>query len=198
MSPDIVVSAICFVAGYVAGSIPFGLFFARLAGAGDIRETGSGNIGATNVLRSGGKWAAGATLIFDAAKGVVPVLIAHRYYGDWPAVAAGAGAFIGHLFPVWLRFRGGKGVATFLGIVLAMCWQAGLLTIATWLAAVAIGKRSSVGALAAAATGWLWIIMWHHPLFSWSAMALGVLILWTHRENIARMRAGTEPRIGAK
>jgi acyl phosphate:glycerol-3-phosphate acyltransferase len=197
MNADAIGLAACFAAGYIAGSIPFGLFFARLAGAGDIRKAGSGNIGATNVLRVS-KWAAAATLIFDAAKGAVPVLVAYRYFGDWPAVAAGAGAFIGHVFPVWLNFKGGKGVATFLGIVLAFCWQAGLLTIATWLAAAAVTRRSSLGALAAAATAWLWIILWHHPLFAWAAMAMAVLIFWTHRANIARLRAGTEPRIGAK
>lgn len=195
---EAVIDALTFAAGYLAGSIPFGLFFARLAGAGDVRRIGSGGTGATNVLRTGNKWAALATLIFDAAKGAVPVLIAHRYYGDWAAVAAGVGAFLGHLFPVWLGFKGGKGFATFLGIVLVMCWQAFLLTGATWLIAAAISRRSSVGTLASAATAWLYIILWHHPLFSWTALGLGVLMFWSHRENIARLRAGTEPRIGRK
>jgi glycerol-3-phosphate acyltransferase PlsY len=198
MNGELAVAAAASAAGYLAGSIPFGLLFAHLAGAGDIRKQGSGNIGATNVLRAGKTWAAAATLICDAAKGAIPVLLAWRYFGDWPAVAAGAGAFLGHLFPVWLGFKGGKGVATFLGIVAAMCWQAGLLTAATWLAAAAISRRSSIGALAAAATGWLWIILFHHPLFSWAALGMGALIFWTHRENIRRLRAGSEPRIGGK
>lgn len=216
MSGDAAIAAIAFAVGYVAGSIPFGLLFARLAGAGDIRQQGSGNIGATNVLRSGHKAAAAATLLFDAAKGAIPFLIARHYYGDIAAVAAGVGAFLGHLFPVWLGFKGGKGLATFFGIIFAMCWQAGLLAGATWLAAAMISRRSSVGALAVSATAWLWIILWawvswkppqaedwqwldlRYPLFSLTAAVLGALMIWTHRSNIARLRAGTEPRIGAK
>src|SRR5215470_17658159 len=123
---------ITFLFSYFLGSIPFGLFFAALAGAGDVRKIGSGNIGATNVLRTGSKWAAVATLLCDAAKGAIVVFVARHYYGHWAAAAAAAGAFLGHVFPVWLGFKGGKGVATFLGIVLALVWQAGLCACATW------------------------------------------------------------------
>src|SRR6185437_16793979 len=136
--------------GYLLGSIPFGLFFAWISGAGDVRKIGSGNIGATNVLRTGKKWAAAATLLCDAGKGAVAVL-AMRRYGMEAAVLAGAGAFVGHVFPVWLRFRGGKGVATFLGIMLALDWPIGLAAAGTWLVAAALFRISSLSALIATA-----------------------------------------------
>jgi acyl phosphate:glycerol-3-phosphate acyltransferase len=197
MNADSVVAAAAFAAGYLLGSIPFGLIFARLAGAGDIRAVGSGNIGATNVLRTGKRWAAAATLICDAGKGAIAVLIARNYY-DVAAVAAGAGAFLGHVFPVWLRFKGGKGVATFLGIALALCWQAGLLACATWLAAAGATRRSSLGALVAAAMTPLYIMLWHRPLFAIFSAVLAALIFVTHRENISRLLRGEEPRIGSR
>ena len=132
--------AVSLLLGYLLGSIPFGLIFARLAGAGDVRKIGSGNIGATNVLRTGKKGAAALTLIFDGAKGAAAVLIAGSFYGIGGAAAAGLGAFLGHIFPVWLGFKGGKGVATFLGVMLALAWPVGLAVAATWLAAAALSS----------------------------------------------------------
>src|SRR5215470_10345151 len=142
------VFALALVFGYFLGSIPFGLIFGWLSGAGDVRKIGSGNIGATNVLRSGKRWAAAATLICDAGKGAVAVLVAQRFGPELP-ILAGIGAFLGHVFPVWLKFRGGKGVATFLGVTLALYWPVGLLAAATWLAVAAIWRISSLSALIA-------------------------------------------------
>src|SRR5262249_4875832 len=130
--------------GYLLGSIPFGLIITSLAGAGDIRKIGSGNIGATNVLRTGNRWAAAATLLLDAGKGIAAVLIARALYGDLAAMAAAIGAFLGHIFPVWLRFKGGKGVATFLGVTLALYWPVGLLVAASWLVAALVWRISSL------------------------------------------------------
>lgn len=183
--------------GYLLGSIPFGLILARAGGAGDIRTIGSGNIGATNVLRTGRKGLAAATLLLDAGKGVLGVWLAGRLGGETAMLTAGAGAVLGHVWPVWLRFRGGKGVATFLGVALAVLPWAGLGFALSWLG-VALGTRiSSLGGMAggfgatavALALGRLEVAL----LF----VALAVFILWTHRENIGRLRAGTEPRIGA-
>jgi len=184
--------------GYLLGAIPFGLIFARLAGAGDIRKIGSGNIGATNVLRTGKRWAAAATLLCDGAKGAVAVLIAREFYGIELAFFAGAGAFLGHLFPVWLGFKGGKGVATFLGVTLALSWQAGLAAVAIWLAVAAVSRISSLSALiAAAATPFVMAALGLH-LYATLALLLAVLIFVAHRENIRRLFAGTEPTIGEK
>lgn len=183
--------------GYLLGSIPFGIVFSWLAGAGDIRKIGSGNIGATNVLRTGKKWAAAATLICDAGKGAVAVLVAGMYGIDC-AVLAGIGAFFGHLFPLWLRFKGGKGVATFLGIALALYWPVGLLAMATWLAAAAIWRFSSLSALIAAAATPVYFAAFGHSLFAIASLVLALLIAVTHRENIARLARGQEPRIGKK
>ncbi len=184
--------------GYLLGSIPFGLIFAYLSGAGDVRKIGSGNIGATNVLRTGKRWAAAATFLFDAAKGAAAVLLAHHYYGDDLAVFAGLGAILGHLFPVWLGFKGGKGVSTYFGVMTALAWPVGLLAAATWLAVTAIFRISSLSALAAVALGIVYMILFHHPLYATLAAALAILIWIMHRENIARLLAGTEPRIGQK
>ena len=186
-----------FAAGYLAGSIPFGLLLSRTLGLGDPRRIGSGNIGATNVLRTGSKGAAALTLLLDAAKGAAPVL-AFLSWGDLAAQAAGLGAFLGHCFPVWLGFRGGKGVATFLGIVLALHWPAGLAVCATWLAAAGLSRISSVGALAAAASAPLWLV----ALSRWEAVLAAALLaglVWLrHRANIARLIRREEPRIGAQ
>ena len=190
--------ALAVLGGYLLGSIPFGLLFSRLAGLGDIRSIGSGNIGATNVLRTGNRWVALATLIADGGKGAVAVLLARHLAGDTIAVLAGTGAFIGHIFPVWLRFRGGKGFATFLGLTLALSFPVGLASCATWLLTAAIWRMSSLAALMAAALT---------PLFFWMsglwvvipfAILYAALIFLRHRTNIQRIVAGTEPRIGSK
>lgn len=184
--------------GYALGSIPFGLIFARLAGAGDVRKIGSGNIGATNVLRTGKRWAAAATLLCDAGKGLAAVLIARRYFGDGPALIAGVGAFLGHVFPVWLGFKGGKGFATFLGILFALTWFGGAGVAITWLGAAAIWRISSLSALIAAALAPIYMLMLREPSYAALAALLAVAIFAVHRENIRRLVAGSEPRIGAK
>jgi acyl phosphate:glycerol-3-phosphate acyltransferase len=190
------VAAILF--GYLLGSIPFGILFAWLAGAGDVRKIGSGNIGATNVLRTGKRWAALATLLCDAGKGTAAVLIARGFQGSEVAVFAGLGAFLGHLFPVWLGFKGGKGVATFLGVTLALAWPVGLLAMATWAAAAAIWRISSLSALIAAALAPLFMMLLKEPpLYAMLALILMLLIFAMHRENIRRILGGREPKIGA-
>jgi len=184
--------------GYLAGSIPFGLLVGRAFGKGDIRRIGSGNIGATNVLRTGSKPAALLTLLADGGKGAVVVLLARALADAGAAQIAALAAFLGHCFPVWLRFRGGKGVATFLGIALALHWPAGLLACGTWLAAAAAARISSVGALAAAALAPVWAIALGRQDLALLFLALAVLVISRHAANIARLRAGTEPRIGRK
>ncbi len=184
--------------GYGLGSIPFGILVARLMGLGNLREIGSGNIGATNVLRTGSKLAALLTLLGDGAKGALAVLLARGFAGEDAAQLAALAAFAGHCWPVWLGFRGGKGVATFIGLWLALAWPVGLAICATWAAAAALSRRSSVGALTAAAFSTIWAVF----LGQGTALALGIvltlLVFWRHRANIARLRAGTEPRIGAR
>ena len=189
--------AAALLGGYLLGSIPFGVLVARAMGLGDLRKLGSGNIGATNVLRTGNKAAAAATLLLDALKGAAAVAVFARWGPD-AAVLGGAGAVLGHLFPVWLRFRGGKGVATLLGVTLALAWPWGLAALAVWLAAAGLTRRSSVAGLAACTAA---------PLILWAAGrpeavvvvgALVALVWWKHRENLARLAAGTEPKIGAK
>jgi acyl phosphate:glycerol-3-phosphate acyltransferase len=183
--------------GYLFGSIPFGLLLTRLAGAGDIRAIGSGNIGATNVLRTGRKDLAAATLLLDAAKGVAAALIG-ALFSPGAALAAAAGAFIGHIAPVWLKFRGGKGVATFLGGLFALYWPAGLVFCAVWLAMAAAFRYSSLSALTASLAA---------PLVFWFSgrhvdasvvLLMAALLWWKHRENIARLLSGAEGRIGQK
>lgn len=183
--------------GYVLGSIPFGLLLTRMFGAGDLRAIGSGNIGATNVLRTGHKGLAGATLLLDAAKGAVAVLAIGKVGSGFEGLAA-IGALLGHLYPVWLRFKGGKGVATFLGIAAALLWPAGLAYAVIWLSMLALTRYSSVAGLsaalltpvAAAALG----------RFDLALLFLGfaLLVVWKHRANIERLLAGTEPRVGGK
>ncbi len=185
--------------GYLLGSIPFGLVLTRLAGTQDIRSIGSGSIGATNVLRTGNKGLAAATLLGDALKGTVAVVIAGLYLGGPnAAMAAGLGAFLGHLFPVWLNFKGGKGVATYIGVLLGLFWPAALALCAIWLAVALIFRYSSLAALVATALMPAFL-MWQRevPL----AILFGVLtmLLWfAHRANISRLLAGTESKIGAK
>ena len=184
--------------GYLLGSIPFGILVARAFNLGNLREIGSGNIGATNVLRTGSKKAAAATLLLDGAKGALAVLLARALAGEDAAQLAGLMAFIGHCYPVWLGFRGGKGVATFLGLMLALAWPVGLATCLTWLATAALSRYSSLSALVAAATSTFWMVFLGQP----GAFLLGVLltlvVFWRHRANIRRLRAGSEPKIGAK
>ena len=196
------------VGGYLLGSIPFGLVLTRLAGLGDIRSIGSGNIGATNVLRTGRKDIALATLLLDAGKAAVALLLA-RMFADMGGadeeltrqigLVAGAAAFIGHCFPVWLKFKGGKGVATFFGVLFAGVWPLGVIAGVTWLAVATIFRYSSLAALCAAAIAPIAAMIanfgWPEVVFS---AFLAVLIFWRHSANIARLRTGTEPRIGDK
>ena len=187
------------VFGYLLGSIPFGLIFTRLSGAGDVRNIGSGSIGATNVLRTGKYGAAAATLICDAAKGAIAVLLVRwHFHNEILATFAGLGAFLGHLFPVWLGFKGGKGVAVSLGILLAVYWPGALAALAVWLLMVAVFRISSLAALIATLFTPIIFFLLHQPLYVPLTIALAVLVIIVHRANIARLLAGTEPRIGAK
>ena len=189
--------AAALVFGYLCGSIPFGVLLTRLAGMQDIRAVGCGNIGATNVLRTGRKGLAVATLLGDALKGTVAVLVVRRLYGHDLALVAGLGAFLGHLFPVWLRFIGGKGVATYLGLLLALSWPATLGFCLVWLAVAALTRYSSLAALLActATPLLLWLFGYGEPAALFAVLA--VLVWITHRANIARLIAGTEGKIGA-
>jgi glycerol-3-phosphate acyltransferase PlsY len=183
---------------YLLGSVPFGVVITRALGLGDLRRIGSGNIGATNVLRTGHRGAAAATLLLDAAKGGVAVLAARAAAGETAALVAGLAAFGGHLYPVWLRFRGGKGVATFLGTLIALAWPVGLAACALWLATAAVARISSLAALVAAAGAPLAALLMGQGAVAAAAALMAALVVWRHRANIARLRAGTEPRIGAK
>ena len=184
------------VLAYLLGSVPFGIVMARLFGLGDLRKIGSGNIGATNVLRTGNKLAAALTLIGDAGKGGAAVLAARALVGEDAAQIAGLAAFFGHLFPVFLGFRGGKGVATFLGVVLALAWPVGMAACATWLAVAAAFRYSSLAALGAALLAPVWALVLGHESVVILCIALAMLVFITHRGNIRRLAAGTEPRIG--
>jgi glycerol-3-phosphate acyltransferase PlsY len=186
------------VLGYLLGSVPFGVVVTRLMGLGDVRQIGSGNIGATNVLRTGNKAAALATLLLDGGKGAVAVLIARAFAGEDAAQVAGLAAFTGHCFPVWLQFKGGKGVATFLGLLLALAWPVGLAACATWLVTAAAARISSLAALVAAALSSIWcVVLGEGQIFFLSAV-LTLFVFFTHRANIARLRARIEPKIGKK
>ena len=186
------------VLSYLLGSIPFGLLITRLMGLGDLRQIGSGNIGATNVLRTGNKAAAAATLILDAAKGAVAVLLARKLVGEDAAQVAALFSFLGHIFPVWLRFRGGKGVATFLGTLLALDWRVGLACCATWALAAAITRISSLAALTAAAMSTLWLMVFREGHMIFLVAVLTVLVYARHWANLERIKNGTEPKIGQK
>lgn len=181
---------------YLLGSIPFGVLVTRAMGLGDVRRIGSGNIGATNVLRTGNKGAALATLLLDAGKGAVAVLIARALAGEDAAQLAALASFLGHLFPVWLGFRGGKGVATFLGTMLALAWPAGLACCATWLAGFALLRISSASALLATASAALWLTLLGPRPMILLALLLAALVWARHAANIRRLIAGTEPRVG--
>lgn len=186
------------VLSYLLGAIPFGVVVTRMLGLGDLRQIGSGNIGATNVLRTGNKGAALATLLLDGGKGALAVLIARWLLAEDAAQVAGLAAFLGHLFPVWLGFRGGKGVATFLGVLLALSWPVGLAVCGTWLLTAIVTRTSSIAALVAAASSGLWILALTDGSLLVLALILTILIYVRHGENLKRIKAGTEPRIGAK
>ncbi len=181
---------------YLLGSIPFGIVMARLFGLGDLRSIGSGNIGATNVLRTGNKPAAVLTLLFDAAKGGIAVLIARALVGEDAAQIAGFTAFLGHLYPVWLGFKGGKGVATFLGVLLALDWRIGLACCATWLAMALLFRISSLAALVAAASATAWMLLFGQAQMALLGLLLTALVYIRHAANIRRLLNGEEPRIG--
>ena len=186
------------VLSYLLGSIPFGIVITRAMGLGDLRQIGSGNIGATNVLRTGHKGAAAATLGLDAAKGAVAVLLARAFVGPDAAQLAALCSFLGHLYPVWLRFKGGKGVATFIGTLLALAWPVGLATCATWAAAAAITRISSMAALTAAALSSLWLVFFHEGQMLGLVAILTLLVYARHWANLERIKNGTEPKIGQK
>lgn len=197
------------VIGYALGSIPFGLLITRAAGLGDVRRIGSGNIGATNVLRTGRRELAALTLVLDAAKGAVAVLLTRAFVvghavptidaeGGLILCVAGAAAFIGHVFPVWLGFRGGKGVATFIGVLLALSWPVGLIFCAVWLVIALAQKYSSLAALTAAATAPIFAYVVDGGRLAGTAAILAIVLFYTHRGNILRLMNKTEPKIGAE
>ena len=188
---------LAFLVAYLIGSVPFGLLLAMAAGKGDIRQIGSGNIGATNVLRTGNKGLAAATLLLDLAKGFAAVLIARQFWPDAVGLAAVA-AIAGHCFPVWLGFRGGKGVATFAGVCFGLLWPLGAIYAAVWLGVLALTRISSLGGMGAAVSAPVAAaLMGGMQLVPWLA-AIAVLILWLHRDNIRRLLAGVEPKVGSK
>ncbi|MDG4875454.1 glycerol-3-phosphate 1-O-acyltransferase PlsY [Mesorhizobium sp. WSM4935] len=189
--------AIALVFGYLLGSIPFGLLITRAAGLGDVRQIGSGNIGATNVLRTGNKGLAAATLLLDALKGTAAALIAGHFSSDF-ALLAGFAAFLGHLFPVWLGFKGGKGVATYLGVLLGLAWQGMLVFAVVWLAMAFLFRYSSLAALAAAVVVPIALYFISTPQIAGLFALMSLIVFIKHRANISRLLAGTEGKIGAK
>ncbi len=194
-------STVLFIVGllaYLLGSVPFGIVITRLMGLGDLRQIGSGNIGATNVLRTGNKGAAAATLVLDGAKSAVAVLVARAMVGEDAAQVAGLMAFLGHLFPIWLRFKGGKGVATFLGAMLALAWPVGLALCGTWLVVAVLSRISSLAALMCAAVAGLWVFYFERFDLLAITLVFTIFVYGRHWANLQRLKAGTEPKIGAK
>ena len=189
---------LAFALGYLLGSIPFGLLLTKAAGGPDLRSIGSGNIGATNVLRTGRKGLAFATLVCDALKGTAAVLVAGTYGGDQAALIAGFAAFLGHLFPVWLKFKGGKGVATYIGLLLGLYWPAMLMFCGVWLIAAFLTRYSSLAALIASALTPLALWLLAQPEAAALFLALSLLLWFMHRANIARLLDGSEGKIGAR
>ncbi len=183
--------------GYLLGSVPFGLVLTRAAGMGDIRAIGSGNIGATNVLRTGNKGLALATLLLDGFKGTLAVLIA-AHFGVEPGYAAGLAAFLGHLFPVWLGFKGGKGVATGLGVFFGAAWPLGAVACLTWLTVALITRYSSLAAIITFCFAPVYGFIFGGPELAGLCLVIAALVFWKHQANLARLRAGTEPKIGKK
>lgn len=195
--PIWIAPALSLLIGYLLGAIPFGVLLTRWFGAGDLRQIGSGNIGATNVLRTGRKGLAAATLVLDALKGVAAVLIGGALVPGGELLGA-VGAFYGHLFPIWLRFQGGKGVATLLGICFALDWRIGAIYVVCWLGGMALTRISSVGGLVAAVSAPVAAILFDNVAMAVMLTALAISVLWKHSDNISRLAAGTEPRIGQK
>ena len=189
---------LAFVFGYLCGSIPFGILLTRVAGGPDLRSIGSGNIGATNVLRTGRKGLAAATLLGDMLKGTFAVLLTRYVLGDNVAIAAAVGAFLGHLFPVWLRFRGGKGVATYIGVLLGLYWPAAIVFCAIWLLVALITRYSSLSALVASAAVPCLLILVGERRIAVLFLIFTLLLYWRHADNIGRLLRGEEGRIGAK
>jgi acyl phosphate:glycerol-3-phosphate acyltransferase len=189
---------VAFVVGYLLGSIPFGLILTKLAGTQDLRTIGSGNIGATNVLRTGNKGLAAATLLGDMLKGTAAVIIAGSLWGPNAAMLAGLGAFLGHLFPIWLQFRGGKGVATYIGVLLGLFWPAAAIFGAIWIATAFTSRYSSLSALVASFVTPIFLWFFGHLALASLFSVLTLLLFWTHRENIKRLQTGTEGKIGQK
>ena len=189
---------VAFIIGYLLGSIPFGLILTKLAGTQDLRSIGSGNIGATNVLRTGNKGLAAATLVGDMLKGTVAVIIAGSLWGPNAAMLAGLGAFLGHLFPIWLQFRGGKGVATYIGVLLGLFWPAAAMFGVIWIATAFTSRYSSLSALVASFVTPIFLWFFGHPALASLFAVLTLLLFWTHRENIRRLQTGTEGKIGQK
>ena len=190
-------TAVLLLGAYLLGSIPFGVVLTRLGGAGDLRQIGSGNIGATNVLRTGRKGLAAATLLLDGGKGAAAVLLAQLVQPEM-ALWAGAAAFLGHLYPVWLKFRGGKGVATMLGVSLAIWWPAGVAFAAVWLAMLGLTRRSSVGGLSGAIAAPVAAAAGGEPNTVLVMLGMALFVVWKHRDNIARLIDGTEPKVGQR
>jgi acyl phosphate:glycerol-3-phosphate acyltransferase len=197
MPPDALLP-VAFVFGYLCGSIPFGVILTRLAGTQDLRSIGSGSIGATNVLRTGRKGLAAGTVLGDALKGTVAVIVAGYFAGPDGAMAAGLGAFLGHLFPVWLKFRGGKGVATYIGILLGLLWPAALLFCAVWLVVAVATRYSSLAALVASVAAPIFLWWLGHLALAALFAVITLLVFYAHRENIRRLLAGREGKIGQK
>jgi len=189
---------VALILGYLLGSIPFGLVLTKLAGTQDLRAIGSGNIGATNVLRTGRKGLAAATLICDALKGTVAVIIAGYFGGPNAAMLAALGAFLGHLFSVWLKFRGGKGVAVYIGVLIGLFWPAAVVFCVLWLAVAAASRYSSLASLVASFVTPIFLWWFGHPALASLFAVLTLLVFYVHRENIKRLQAGTEGRIGQK
>jgi glycerol-3-phosphate acyltransferase PlsY len=189
---------VAFGVGYLFGSIPFGLILTKLAGTQDLRSIGSGSIGATNVLRTGNKGLAVATLLGDALKGTVAVVIMGYYAGPDAAMLAALGAFLGHLFPIWLKFKGGKGVATYIGVLIGLFWPAAIVFCVMWLAVAFATRYSSLSALVAAFVTPLFLWWFGHPALASLSVVMTLLMFYAHRENIKRLQAGTESKIGAK
>ena len=198
MPTDLMPLFYAIILGYLCGSVPFGLLLTRAAGLGDIRNIGSGNIGATNVLRTGNRWVAAATLVLDAAKAALPVLVARYYWGEEAAMLAAIGAFLGHCFPAWLNFKGGKGVAVMIGSLLALSWPVGLIFCAVWLIIAFAQKMSSLAALTAAATAPIFAFVVVNEWLAGAVAVMAILLFFQHRTNVARLMAGTEPRIGSE